>query len=140
MKLILIGAAAMLAAVTLSGCGTTTGGSSPGGAPTVANDVNDLVTFTKADLDAAEANAVATNDTVAAPCYPALEQWIGSVAGTAGQLQVKGLFSGAEAGRAVVNGVDQGIPDYVYKGCGPLYLRVHAEVASKGLKAALLLH
>ena len=133
----------LAAVLGLAGCGTTPTSSSPAtSSPTASpgGGLNDLVSFTKADLEAAEHTAVATNDKVAQPCFPALETWLDSVGGTAGEIQVKGLFSGAEAGRAVVNGIDAGIPDTIYEACGPLYMRVQAEIASKGLKGALLLH
>lgn len=124
---------AALAGVALTACASA-GGPSPGAG------LADLATFTKADLAAAENNAVVSNDAVAKPCYPALSKWIDDVGGQAGQIQVAGLFSGVEAGHAIVNGVDQGVPDYIYVACGPLYMRVQALIASKGIKAALLVH
>lgn len=138
LKSILI-AGALVGAFALSGCGVLSGdGGTSGSGSAATNSLGDLVTFTKADLDAAESNAIATNNTVVIPCPPALEKWIDATAGAAGQLQVKGLFSGAVAGEAVVNGVQAGIPDYVYTACGPAYMKLHADLYKFIGKSALI--
>lgn len=90
--------------------------------------LSDVVTFTVADLDNAEATAKANNDTLAIPCYPALKQWVESIPGAGSAMTVSGLASGFEAGRVTVNGVAAGVPDYVYTGCGPLYMKVHGQL------------
>lgn len=133
-------AAVFAVGLVLPGC-SLLGGS--GG--TSAQPLNDVVTFTKADLDAAETNAVQLCNAdatapacIVVPCPPAIEKWVDATAGQVGQLQVKGLFSGAVAGEAVVNGVQQGIPNYVFTACGPAYMKLHADLYKLIGKSALL--
>ncbi len=138
MKALLI-AGALLAVTGLGGCSLFASGAGPNDTPAASGDpLGGFVSFTKADLEAAEANAIATNNTVMIPCPPALEKWLDSTVGQAGQLQVKGLFSGAVAGEAVVNNVQAGVPDYVYSACGPAYMKFHAQIYKLIGKAAIL--
>lgn len=100
--------------------------------------VADVVTFTDTDLVNAENTAIASKDTLAIPCYPALQQWVDSIPGAKGNaIVVSGLASGFEAGRVQINGVGAGIPDYVYTGCGALYMKVHGQFLALIGKAAI---
>jgi hypothetical protein len=110
----------------LPGVGGTSGGVTVGGTGSV---VADVAQFTDADLVNAEDTAVANHDTLAIPCWPALKKWVDSVPGAGGgSMVVSGLASGFEAGRVTVNGVGAGVPDYVYGGCGALYMKVHGQL------------
>ena len=136
MKRYLLFAAVGLLAFSISGCAGLSGSAGvPGSSSNSGGGLNDLVTFTKADLDKAESNSVAACNAnpasslcVVIPCPPALEKWIDATAGAAGQLQVSGLFSGLTAGQAVVDGVQQGVPNDVYVGCGPAYMKFKVDL------------
>lgn len=140
-KSLLLLFSAATVAVALAGCGTT-GGTSTGDP---GSGLDQVVNFTKADLEAAESNAVnicnanpQASACIVVPCPPAIEKWIDSTVGGVGSLQVKGLFSGAVAGQAVVNGVQAGVPDYVFTACGPAYMKFHADIYNLLGKAALI--
>ena len=136
MKIALVYGALVTSALFLAACaGTGSGGLTIGGANST---VSNVVTFTDTDLVNAENTAVANNDTLAIPCYPALQRWVDSVPGAKGSsIVVSGVASGFEAGRVTVHGVGVGIPDYVYQGCGALYMKTHGQLLALIGKAAV---
>lgn len=130
-KCIILGLTAA-ACLALAACGTTQTGQ-------LNSAVSDVVNFTDADLDNAEAIAVQNHDTLAVPCFPALKAWVHTLPGANGVVQVSGLASGFEAGRVTVNGISQGVPDAVYQACGPLYMQAHGQLL-KAIGGGALLH
>ena len=114
---------AALAVVALTGCATA----QP--AATTSPDVLQQISqFTIADLQAADADAVANNDVIAHACYPALEQFVKSLPGANGTTTVAGAFSAFQQARDLRNSVAAGIPTYLTMGCGPLYAQVHGDL------------
>lgn len=118
-------AALFACAAALAACSTTAPAS--GAATTTPDPIAQISQFTAADLEAAEADAVANNDTVAAACYPALEKFVKSLPGANGSTTVAGAFSAFQKARDVRNSVAAGVPVYLTMGCGPLYAQVHAD-------------
>jgi hypothetical protein len=123
-------------AVALSGCASTAQVAAPaavassnftigGGDP-----IQQVATFTVADLQAADADAVSHNDKIAHTCYPALIQFVQSVQGSTSGTTVIGAISAFQRARDVRNGVVSGVPDYLTIGCGPLYAQVHGDLLS----------
>lgn len=99
----------------------------PASAATQTDPLQNLANFSIVDLQAADADAVANNDTIAHACYPALVKFIQSFPNL--QLgTVSGAFGAFQKGRDVRNTATAGIPDYVTMGCGPLYAQVHADL------------
>lgn len=84
------------------------------------SSLSDLAKFTVADLQAADADAVANNDAVAHACYPALEQFVQSLPTSGGT--VAGAFSAFQKTRDLANGVKAGLPTYLKIGCAPLVM------------------
>lgn len=101
---------------------------SPTGAPQGPNPVAAISTFTVTDLQAADADAVATNDSIAHTCYPALIQFVQSLPSSTGSTTVSGAFSAFQKGRDLRNVAAGGVPTYLTLGCGPLYAQVHADL------------
>jgi hypothetical protein len=85
--------------------------------------LNKSVEFINADLDNAEAIALANNDTVRAPCYPAVKKWLNTFPGANQGFTISGAASAFETGAVVVNGTQAGVPDAVVIACGPLFLK-----------------
>jgi hypothetical protein len=87
--------------------------------PPLDQNIQDLLANLKAvsiaDLNNAEAIAVANNDTLMEPCYPALIQFVQSFAGASGT--VSGAFSAFEMTRVTRRGMSGGLPDYLKLGC-----------------------
>jgi hypothetical protein len=87
--------------------------------PPLDQNIQDLLANLKAvsiaDLNNAEAIAVANNDTLMEPCYPALVQFVQSFAGASGT--VSGAFSAFEMTRVMRIGLSGGLPDYLKLGC-----------------------
>jgi hypothetical protein len=87
--------------------------------PPLDQNIQDLLANLKAvsiaDLNNAEAIAVANNDALMAPCYPALIQFVQSFAGASGT--VSGAFSAFEMTRVTRIGLSGGLPDYLKLGC-----------------------
>jgi hypothetical protein len=87
--------------------------------PPLDQNIQDLLANLKAvsiaDLNNAEAIAVANNDALMAPCYPALIQFVQSFAGASGT--VSGAFSAFEMTRVTRRGMSGGLPDYLKLGC-----------------------
>lgn len=116
-----IGVAAALS-LGLGGCaggGLQIGGSGSG--------LSDVVTFTDTDLQNAENIAVANSDTIAQPCFPALQKWVDSFPGAGSGVTISGVASGFEMARVTVNGVQSGFPQAVIVACGPLYMQTHGQ-------------
>ena len=111
--------AGMLAACSPSG--GTSGASSSGQNPTAA-----LTAFTVADLQAAQADALAQTppDTVAANCYAALIPVVQGALAQAGAVGtgIKGGFSAFQKARDGVKLAQGGIPSSLNVACAPLVL------------------
>lgn len=104
----------MGACMLLVGCAQ-----SPTGLPPLNQDIQTLLSNLKAvsiaDLQNAETIAVANNDALMVPCYPALVQFVQSFAGPNGT--VSGAFSAFETVRVTRRGMMGGLPDYLKLGC-----------------------
>lgn len=74
--------------------------------------------FTVADLQAADADAVAHNDAIAHACYPPLIKFVQSLQGPNGT--VAGAFSAFQAARDIRLGVQSGLPVDLKLGCSAL--------------------
>lgn len=114
--------ATVILAVSLSACTT------PGSTDSVQSDVQAISQFTVADLQAADADAVATNDVLAHQCYPTLIKFIQSLPSSTSSTTVVGAFSAFQKARDLRNVAAGGIPDYLLVGCGPLYAQVHGDL------------
>lgn len=110
------------ALLPLCACACQTVGTNTDGSP------ESLSQFTVADLKAADADAVANGDEIAHQCYPALEQFIGSLPSSNASTTVVGAFSAFQKARDVRNAVAGGVPQYLTIGCGPLYAQVHGDI------------
>ena len=115
--------------VLLAACAQTT--TNPDGTTTTVDPLAKIATFTIADLQNADAEAVAANDVVAHACYPALIKFVTELqaqnASSTGQpLTVSGAFSAFQKARNVRRSVAAGggfsVPDYLKLGCAPLVL------------------
>jgi len=97
-----------------------------------------LQKFTVADLQAADADAKAHHDTLAATCYEALVPVIQAQPNLIPSTAPKGLFTAFQEGRDGVNAI-QAVPTAL-KGlnvaCGPLVLDAQQTVLALGLKIA----
>lgn len=97
---------------------------SPTGLPPLNQDIQTLLSNLKAvsiaDLQNAEAIAVANNDALMVPCYPALVRFVQSFAGPNGT--VSGAFSAFETVRVTRRGMMGGMPDYLKLGCAAAVL------------------
>lgn len=85
------------------------------------------------DLQAAEADAVAHNDRLAAPCYVALEAFVAALP-SPGQRPVGG-FSAFQMARDLRHGVEGGMPVDVKMGCAALFIdeaQLVAKIAAIG--------
>lgn len=99
----------------LAACSTTTSTTTgPAGA------INRVASFTVADLQAADADAVANNDQIAHACYPALIKFVQSVQGSSTNTTVAGAFSAFQKARDLGNQAQAGVPTYLTIGCAPL--------------------
>jgi hypothetical protein len=105
--------------------------------PTLTQSIQQLATFTEADLAAADADAVANNDVIAHACYPALTKFIKSLPNPGGT--VGGAFSAFQKARDLGNTAQAGVPTYLTLGCGPLVVDTEtllAKLAAMGAGAA----
>lgn len=118
---------AVLGAGLLAGCSSL-----PSISVTLPSDPNGAIqavaAFTISDLQAADADAVAHNDTIAHACYPALIQFVASQQGGLGDLTVRGAFGAFQRARDLKGTIQAGVPNYLTLGCGPLYAQVHADL------------
>lgn len=122
----------------LSACtvATRTGTASVGTDP-----LSDLAKFNVADLQAADADAVAHNDQISHACYPALIQFVQSIQGGTPSTTVAGAFSAFQKARDVRLTVQGGLPAYLKIGCSPLVMDEQlllARLAVIGAGGALL--
>lgn len=85
-----------------------------------ADPLGDIAKFTIADLQAADADAVAHNDVLSHACYPALIKFVGELQTQGSNLTVSGAFSAFQKARDLRRSVQGGIPDYLKLGCAPL--------------------
>ena len=106
---------AFVALFTLSGCATA-----PFAPTTGATPLQAIGQFTVADLQAADADAVANNDTIAHMCYPAMETFIMSVTGSTNTTTVLGAVSAFQKARDLANHITAGLPVSLKVACAPL--------------------
>ena len=114
---------AICIALALAACTVPTASSPTAGGSPLAQ----VSAFTMTDLQNADAIAVAKSDALGHACYPALEQFIGSLpAGTTMSTTVSGAISAFETARVTRLGAQSaiagGLPDYLKLGCSPLVL------------------
>lgn len=107
---------ALVFALALAGCAAASGGA----AAPASDPLKAISDFTLADLQAADADAVAHRDAIAHACYPALEVFVKSFPSSLGT--VKGAFSAFQSARDVGNGLQQGVPIYLRLGCSALVM------------------
>jgi hypothetical protein len=105
-------------AVALAGCTSAQTAQNTALTSSVSADLAKISTFTVADLTNAEADAVANNDLLAAPCYPALAKFVASLQGA--NSTVSGGFSAFQKARDLRVGVQAGLPVYLKLACAPL--------------------
>lgn len=110
--------------LSLGACTSLTGG----GTTSAPDDLQQLATFTVADLQAADADAVANHDDIAHACYPALEEFIQSLPSSNASTTVVGAFGAFQRARDLRNVAVGGVPTYLTLGCGPLYAQVHGDI------------
>lgn len=128
-------------ALSLAACSTagSGGGVQIGGQNSL---IGDAVAFTNADLDntlaIARANITVSPNKFVVQCIPTFKGWLNSLPGAGAPITVSGLASGFETGLVLINGVQAGIPDAVYQDCGPLYAKVHLQIARLIAGGALL--
>lgn len=103
-------------------------GGTPTPAPAAADPLSQLATFTIADLQAADADAVANGDAIAHACYPALIAFIQSLPNANSGTTVSGAFSAFQKARDFRNRVNQGVPTSLLMGCGPLVTQVRGDI------------
>lgn len=132
----------LLAGLLLASCTTTGTMSSPdttGGAATP-DQLQQLASFTLADLQTADADAVANGDDIAHACYPVLEAFIQNLPNSNSLTTVKGAFSAFQKARDFRNATNAGVPTSLIMGCGPLYAQVHGDIlkflANAGIAAS----
>lgn len=92
-----------------------------------------LRTVTVADLEAAKAQADATNDPQASLCYSKVIDFVNARGVTTGD--VRGVFSAFQTARSLRRGVDQGIPEDLHNACAPLVVDAHITLLKLGLIA-----
>ena len=85
--------------------------------------ISDAKAFVLADLQAAEASAIAHDDVLAAQCWRALIDAKVAASDAVGT-EIKGAFSGVQAVRNARRKIQSGLSDEVKIGCGPLALDV----------------
>lgn len=105
----------ILALLLLSGC---TFAQPPQPTGNVSVDMAALATFTVADLQAAEDDAIATKDELSMPCYPALIKFVQSF--PSANQNVAGAFTAFQKARDIRHGVEAGLPNYLKLGCAAL--------------------
>jgi len=90
-------------------------------APAPIDPLVQIAAFTAADLAAAQLDATANNDAIAAACYPALSKFVASMQGKVGNVAtVQGAFTAFQRARDVRYSVQGGLPDYLRLGCAAL--------------------
>jgi hypothetical protein len=122
---------AFVAMLTLSGCATAPFTPTPGATPLQA-----IGQFTVADLQAADADAVANGDTIAHMCYPVMETFIMSITGSTGSTTVSGAVSAFQKARDLANKVASGVPQALKIACAPLLVddtTLLAKIAALGV-------
>lgn len=72
------------------------------------------------DINAADAIAVANNDTIAHACYPAEVKFLQSLQGLPKVPAGAGIVTAFEIKRVLGQIVKKGLPDYLVIGCAPL--------------------
>ena len=143
---------AAVAALALAGCATqpavvtavaTPTFTSATSAPIIVTPTPDplaqIAAFTTADLQAAQTDAIANNDTVAAACYPALNRFVQSL--PAGVGNVQGAITAFQKARDLRLSVQTGLPSYLKLGCAALLVdeqTLIAKLAALGGGAAIL--
>lgn len=90
--------------------------------------IADLRAFTLADLQNAEADAKATGDIIAEPCYAALADVLASLPAAPGGGQAAGAATAFQHARDLYNPLRGGIPPALILGCGPLASQVRLDV------------
>lgn len=103
----------VLAAFLLASCSST-------GQSSLDSDIAKIANFSIADLQAADADAVAHNDQLAHACYPALIRFVTELQGNDPNATVKGAFGAFQRARDLRMGVQSGLPIYLKLGCAPL--------------------
>lgn len=119
----------------LAACSTPSIPGSPSPDP-----IQQVANFTVADLTLADADAVASNDTVAHACYPALIQFVDSLPSSTSGTTVAGAFSAFQKARDLRNAAAGGVPLYLTMGCGPLYAQVHGDILMFLSQAVTVVH
>ena len=109
------------------------------------NAVVGLTSSAITDLQAAQADAEAHGDQIAAACYPALITFVAQLQSSAQQSQPVGGFSGFQRARDAVKDAEAGVPVYLRIGCAALVQDVTGDaaqflgsLASIGIKGAAL--
>ena len=128
-------------AFALMGCA---GQLSVPGTPSTQSSLQQLATFTVADLQSAEAiaNSATPPDQIGAMCYGGLITFVNSLQQPNQPPQtVVGAFTIFEKGRIGINAINSGIPQYLKIDCGPLVIDTQldaakflAAIASIGIK------
>ena len=119
----------------LSGCAT--GAGSGGNAE---NPLANLEKFTIADLQAADARAVAAGDAAGHQCYPVLIGVIQSAQAKAGSAKPTGPIDLFEAGRILAMQGPQsvsGVAQQVNLGCAALFIDANMTLARLGLMVGI---
>lgn len=132
-NLIALGLAALAA-----GCTPNTAGGAANPPAALGQVQATLQKFTVADLQAADADAKAHHDTIAATCYEALIPVVQAQPSLIPSALPKGLFTAFQEGRDGVSAI-QAVPSAL-KGlnvaCGPLVLDAQQTILALGLKVA----
>ena len=109
------------------------------------NAVVSLTSFAITDLQAAQADAEAHGDQIAAACYPALITFVSQLQNSAQESRPVGGFSGFQRARDAVKDTEAGVPVYLRIGCAALAQDVTGDVAqflgslaSIGIKGAAI--
>lgn len=113
----------LASSLALVACTTPSTSASPGPDP-----IQAVANFTVADLQVADADAVASRDVIAHACYPALITFVNSQPSSSSNTTVVGAFSAFQKARDLRNVAAGGVPDYLTLGCGPLYAQVHGDI------------
>lgn len=111
-------ALAVLSLIALAACSTAQTASTPPQPASLQDALGNISKFTVADLQAADADAVAHNDAIAHACYPVLAKFVQSLQGPTGT--VAGAFSAFQAARDLRLGVQAGLPVDLRLGCSAL--------------------
>lgn len=119
---IVIGAALIVAALSLHGCATVAGAAG-----------KNLQLVTSADIDAAIALAQQSNDADGLACWMAVKAAM--PAGADGvQVEIKGVASAWQAGRNLRRSVDAGINPEVHRACAVLVVDAEQTAGKLGLR------